>query len=154
MRIDCYRNLNAAKRDMARFIWSLRLDDKVDSHQTHMYLEGVHLRVQPAGLVKVRDNDRRTVYAYLRAAEYYLPADLDAASGDPTVDSLRADGYRPLTCNPHKEGAFVWADAPIAGRTAVVSGGQTRGETYTPRRAAPLSLTAVWLTPFGAFGLE
>ena len=138
MLIDCYRNLNAAKRNMALFIWSLRCGEnskslRVRGHHEHLYLEGVSLRVQQGGLDAVRKVGQRNVYAYLRAAEYYLLSDLAYPLEHPTLDSLTADGYRPLTCNPYKEGHFVWAD---------------------DRSPAPLTLTAVWLTPFGAFGLE
>jgi len=123
MRIDAYRNLNAAKRDMAVYIWSLRLDGKVAGHHASIYLTDVDLRVQPGGLARVKRDSRRTVYAYLRAASYSVP------STDLTMTAPPA-GYRPLTCNPYKEGVFVFAD---------------------DRTPAPLHLSSVLLTPLGAF---
>jgi len=133
MRIDAYRNLNKAKGCPGLFVWSLRIDGKVDGHHAWLYLDSVDLRVQSGGLERIRAANCRNVYAYLRAAEYCLPSDLDSASQDPTLEQLAADGYRALTLNPFKEGVFVWAD---------------------DRSPAPLHLDAVWLTPFGAFGLE
>lgn len=118
MRTHCYRNLNAAKRNMAVFIWSVRVGGKVREHAPSVCLTDVELRVQAGGLKRIRRDTCRNVYAYL--------------VGDRCEVSAVPAHARPLTCNPYREGVFVWGD---------------------DRTVAPLRLSAVWLTANGAYGV-
>jgi hypothetical protein len=127
MRIDAYRNLNKARRDRSRFVWSLRLDGKVAGHHEAIHLVDVSLRVSEGGLRRIGESGTRNVYAYLRGESYDLPATT------PFPSELLEYGWRGLTLNPFKEGVFVWAD---------------------DRTPAPLHLAEVLLTEHGAFAWD
>jgi hypothetical protein len=148
-KVHAYRNLNAGDPNRVGFVWSkgdgpsLGSGDGVIGHFEWITLCSVTLRCQPAGLRGIRKRSAETgkdtgrkVYAYLSG--------LDSAPAAPPADA------RPLTCNPFREGVFVWADEPLHGETAV----DAKGERYTPRAAAPTTFDKVWLTPEGAFAVD
>ena len=148
-RIACYRNINAGRRDMSVFVWSVKRPGEDVEHAPIVYLRDVVTSAPAGGCAAIRkraaDAGRdvgRNVYARLHSDD--VDADWDSA---PNAAWFADEGFRPLTLSPFKEGVYVWADEPLTGETAMTPG----GASYTPRRAAPATFDEVWLTPVGAF---
>ena len=101
-RIAVYRNLNAAKRDWSRFVWSVADVSgtvgrgKLRGHVDAIVLTDVAANCQQGGLRAIRDGGYRSVSAWLIGREI-----AEAPTGE----------RRAFTINPKRgELAYVWSD--------------------------------------------
>ena len=79
MRYDIYRNLNKARKDRARHVWSMReTGGLVQGHSETCYLTGVEFKVSLATLARLRAAGARKVCAFMRGDLATVPADIAA----------------------------------------------------------------------------
>ncbi len=75
MKFDIYRNLNKARKDRARHVWSMRrTGGLVQGHSETCYLTGVEFKVSLATLARLRAAGARKVCAFMRGTLAPTPA--------------------------------------------------------------------------------
>mgnify|MGYP006398275967 CR=1 FL=1 len=150
--LDVYRNLNKGSKGCA--VWSVRAKTLVVkagplAYRSWLLCEGVTLGYagetrrdgwKTGSAFTKASTGARAVYAWMRCTAVSAYEASDLAAGDVDFSSpveLReyalAQGFRYLTCDPKREGHFVWGDT---------------------REAAPRRLAVVVCTPFGAWAKE
>ena len=144
--LDVYRNLNKGSKDHA--VWSVRSKLGVMkagplAYRSWLQCEGVTLKYegetrrdgwQSGSAFTKASTGARAVYAWMRCES----VSSDIGWHDPGFWICRwphahSQGFRYLTCDPKREGHFVWGDT---------------------REAAPRRLAVVVCTPFGAYAKE
>ena len=79
MKFDIYRNLNKARADRARHVWSMRqTGGRVQGHSETCYLTGVDFKVSLSTLARLREAGARKVCAFMRGDLATVPADIAA----------------------------------------------------------------------------
>jgi len=148
--LDVYRNLNKGSKGCA--VWSVRAKTVIKAgplaYRSWLLCEDVTLGYAgetrrdgwKAGSAFTKaSTGARAVYAWMRctavSADGFDCADFASVFSDPAKlrEYALAQGFRYLTCDPKREGYFVWGDT---------------------REAAPRRLAVVVCTPFGAWAKE
>ena len=152
--LDVYRNLNKGSKGCA--VWSVRAKTVIKAgplaYRSWLLCEGVTLGYagetrrdgwKTGSAFTKASTGARAVYAWMRCESVSPYSSFSSGlrccgfsvdlSRDDLVRSALADDWRPLTCDPKREGHFVWGDT---------------------REAAPRRLAVVVCTPFGAYAKE
>jgi hypothetical protein len=94
MRYDVYRNLNKARKDRARHVWSMRrTGGRVQGHSESCYLTGVEFKVSPSTLARLREAGARKVCAFMRGDFAPVPAEFPAHAVRVSFNPFHADHF-------------------------------------------------------------
>lgn len=113
---DVYRNLNKARKEPAKHVWSIRTKGLVVDHSTDVVLTDVTFKVSESTRQRVIDRQRKSVCAFVRGTLVErLPVDLFEAC-DHGASSVR------VSFNPYASGSFYVCETgqPITHADAVV----------------------------------
>ena len=97
---DIYRNLNKARKEPAKHVWSIRTKGRVVDHSTDVVLTDVTFKVSESTRQRIIKANKRNVCAFVRGTlAKRLPAHLFEAC-DHGASSVR------VSFNPYKSGSF------------------------------------------------
>ena len=108
--LEVYRNLNLAKRDPSKFVWSLRAPrGKVIGHATEITLENVEFVVRENARLRICRGGPREVHAWAKGRV------ISDAVAERREFDIAADVWVPISYNPKKASEFYRTDngAPV-----------------------------------------
>ena len=117
---DIYRNLNKARREPAKHVWSLRTKvngrPKVVGHSTDAMLTDVTFKVSESTRQRILTNQRKSVCAFVRGTI------VDDMTGVRLAVNPRRCGAVRVSFNPYASGSFYVCETgqPITRADAVI----------------------------------